>query len=42
MGISVLTVDGDALTGIAVFPDPKLMPAFGLPTQLGGAKLAHS
>jgi RNA polymerase sigma-70 factor, ECF subfamily len=39
LGIAVLTVDGDALTGIALFPDPKLMPAFGLPTTLG-AELA--
>src|SRR5262249_27856961 len=34
LAIVVLTVEGAAAAGIAVFPDPKLMPAFGLPTQL--------
>ncbi len=31
--IIVLTRDADAVTGIAVYPDPTLMPVFGLPTQ---------
>jgi RNA polymerase sigma-70 factor (ECF subfamily) len=34
LAIVVVTTDGDAATEIAVFPDPKLMPAFGLPTHL--------
>jgi hypothetical protein len=34
LAMVVLTVDGAAAVGIAVFPDPKLMPVFGLPTQL--------
>jgi RNA polymerase sigma-70 factor (ECF subfamily) len=34
LAIVVVTTDGEAVTGIAVFPDPKLMSAFGLPTQL--------
>ena len=34
LAIVVLTVDDEAAAGIAVFPDPKLMPVFGLPTQL--------
>jgi len=34
VAIVVLTVDGDAAAGIAMFPDPKLMPIFGLPIQL--------
>jgi len=34
LGIIVLTMDGDAVGGIAMFPDPKLMLSFGLPAQL--------
>jgi RNA polymerase sigma-70 factor (ECF subfamily) len=34
LAMVVLTVDGDAAVSIHVFPDPKLMPVFGLPTQL--------
>jgi RNA polymerase sigma-70 factor, ECF subfamily len=34
LGIVVLTMDGDAVGGIAMFPDPKLMLSFGLPTHL--------
>jgi len=34
LGIVVLTMDRDAVGGIAMFPDPKLMPLFGLPTHL--------
>jgi RNA polymerase sigma-70 factor (ECF subfamily) len=30
----VLTMDGDTAAGIAVFPDPTLMPVFGLPTNI--------
>jgi len=30
----VLTTNGDAAGGIDVFPDPALMPVFGLPTQV--------
>ena len=33
LAMVVLTVDGDAAVGIAVFPDTTLMPVFGLPTQ---------
>jgi RNA polymerase sigma-70 factor (ECF subfamily) len=34
LAIVVVTTDGNAASGIAVFPDPKLMPAFGLRIQL--------
>jgi RNA polymerase sigma-70 factor (ECF subfamily) len=34
LAVVVLTIDGDAAVAIAVFPDPTLMPVFGLPTQL--------
>jgi RNA polymerase sigma-70 factor, ECF subfamily len=34
LALVVLTIDGDAAASIHVFPDPKLMPVFGLPTQL--------
>jgi RNA polymerase sigma-70 factor (ECF subfamily) len=34
LAIVVVTTDGTVATRIAVFPDPTLMPAFGLPTQL--------
>jgi RNA polymerase sigma-70 factor (TIGR02960 family) len=34
LAMVVLTVDGDAAVSIHIFPDPKLMPVFGLPTQL--------
>jgi RNA polymerase sigma-70 factor (ECF subfamily) len=34
LAIVVVTTDGDAVNRIAVFPDPRLMPAFGLPTRL--------
>ena len=34
LALVVLTVDGDAAVSIHVFPDPKLMPVFGLPTEL--------
>jgi RNA polymerase sigma-70 factor (ECF subfamily) len=34
LAIVVVTTDGDVVNRIAVFPDPGLMPAFGLPTQL--------
>jgi hypothetical protein len=34
LGIEALTVEGAAAAGIAVFPDPKLMPVFGLSAQL--------
>jgi RNA polymerase sigma-70 factor (ECF subfamily) len=34
LAMVVLTVDDDAAVSIHVFPDPKLMPVFGLPTQL--------
>jgi len=34
VAIVVLTIDGDAAVGIAAFPDPTLMPVFGLPTQV--------
>ena len=34
LAIVVLTMDGEAVGGIAMFPDPKLMPSFGLPTHL--------
>ena len=32
--IVVLTLDASAVAGIAIFPDPSLMPVFGLATQL--------
>jgi RNA polymerase sigma-70 factor (TIGR02960 family) len=34
LAMVVLTVDGDVAVSIHVFPDPKLMLVFGLPTQL--------
>jgi RNA polymerase sigma-70 factor, ECF subfamily len=34
LGIVVLTMDGNAVNGIAMFPDPKLVPTFGLPTHI--------
>jgi RNA polymerase sigma-70 factor (ECF subfamily) len=34
LAMVVVTVDGDAAALIHVFPDPKLVSAFGLPTQL--------
>jgi RNA polymerase sigma-70 factor (ECF subfamily) len=34
LAVVVLTVEGDAAASIHVFPDPKLMTVFGLPTQL--------
>jgi RNA polymerase sigma-70 factor (ECF subfamily) len=34
LAIVVVTTDGTVANRIAVFPDPRLMPAFGLPTQL--------
>src|SRR5215471_5232229 len=34
LAMVVLTVDGDAAVSVHVFPDPKLMPVFGLPTVL--------
>ena len=34
LAIVVVTTDGSSVAGIAVFPDPKLIPAFGLPRQL--------
>lgn len=34
VAIVVLTVDGHTAGGIAVFPDPRLMPVLGLPTLL--------
>jgi RNA polymerase sigma-70 factor (ECF subfamily) len=37
LALVVLTVDGEAAASIHVFPNPKLMPVFGLPTQLQGS-----
>jgi len=34
LALVVVTTDGDTASGIALFPDPQLMPAFGLPTRL--------
>jgi RNA polymerase sigma-70 factor (ECF subfamily) len=34
LAIVVVTTDGNVINRIAVFPDPGLMPAFGLPAQL--------
>jgi RNA polymerase sigma-70 factor (ECF subfamily) len=34
LAIAVVTTDGNVVNRIAVFPDPGLMPVFGLPTQL--------
>ena len=34
LAIVVLSRDGDGIRGIAAFPDPRLMPAFGLPNEL--------
>jgi hypothetical protein len=33
LAIVVVTMDGSAASGIAVFPDPELTPVFGLPTR---------
>jgi RNA polymerase sigma-70 factor (ECF subfamily) len=34
LSIVVVTTDGEAASGIALLPDPELMPALGLPTRL--------
>jgi hypothetical protein len=34
LAIVVVTTDRSVVSRIAVFPDPRLMPAFGLPIQL--------
>jgi RNA polymerase sigma-70 factor (ECF subfamily) len=34
LAIVVLTIISDSVAGIAIFPDPSLMRAFGLPSQL--------
>jgi len=34
LAMVVLTVNGDVAVSIHVFPDPKLMPVFGLPAEL--------
>jgi RNA polymerase sigma-70 factor (ECF subfamily) len=34
LAIVVVATDGSVASRIAVFPDPRLMPAFGLPTRL--------